>query len=115
MKHQDIANHYGLSRETVRRWPADKRLQAIADIKAGINPQLAALIGELAAACYKASMRVGDNVFFDYHTAPKNPEHGFFGIHYRKAGESELTYVVPNVTRLNCINVAGAISLVEAL
>ena len=115
MKHQDIANHYGLSRETVRRWSADKRLQAIADIKAGINPQLAALIGELATACYKATMRVGDNVLFDYFLCPTDMQFSWFNVHYRKKGDDQLTYVVESMTQMNCINVAGAISLVGAL
>jgi hypothetical protein len=115
MNNKHLAAHLGLSPNTTKKFSPEKRQQLIAEAQQGINPQLAQLIGELAVACYKASMRIKDNVLFDYHTAPTNPEYGFFGIHYRKTGESELTYVVPNATRLNCINVAGAISAVEAL
>jgi hypothetical protein len=115
MNNKQLAAHLGLSPNTTKKFSPEKRQQLIAEAQQGINPQLAQLIGELAVACYKATMRVGDNVLFDYWLCPTDMSFSWFNVHYRKKGDDQLTYVVESRTDLNCINVAGAISLVEAL
>ena len=112
---QQLATLHGVTLHAVKKWPLAKRQQLIAEAQQGINPQLAAIIGELAVACYKATMRVGDNVLFDYFLCPTDMSFSRFNVHYRKKGDDQLTYVVESMTDLNCINVAGAISKVEAL
>ena len=106
MKHKDLAAAYGLSIETVRRWPADKRLQAIADIKAGINPHITEAIAKLSAACYKAQARTGKGVKFDLWQANCAFEVFLF--------EPGMKMLVER-SDLNCINLAGALAIVEAL
>jgi len=115
MKHKDLAAAYGLSIETVRRWPAAKRAAAIADIEAGVQPQVAELVAELAKACYKASMYVKDNVLFDYYLCPEDAQFSRFTVHYREKGKADLTYVVDPFTPLTAINLSGAIAKVEEL
>jgi hypothetical protein len=115
MNNKQLAAHLGLSPNTTKKFSPEKRQQLIAEAQQGINPQLAALIGELAVACYKATMRVGDNVLFDYFLCPSDMQFSWFNVHYRKKGDDQLTYVVESRADLNCITVAGAISLVEAL
>jgi hypothetical protein len=115
MNNKQLAAYLGLSPHTTKKMSLAKRQQLITEAQQGINPHVAALIGDLATACYKASMRVGDNVLFDYFLCPSDMDFSWFCIHYRKKGDVQLTYVVESMTDLNCINVAGAISLVEAL
>ena len=112
MKHKDLAAAYGLSIETVRRWPAAKRAAAIADIEAGVQPAVADLVGELAKACYKASMHIKSAVCFDaYYGSSK----AWFNIHYNTGYGTPLTYLVDSGTELTAINLSGAIAKVEAL
>ena len=112
---QQLATLHGVTLHAVKKWPLAKRQQLITEAQQGINPQLAQLIGELAVACYKATMRLNSNVLFDYYLCPSDMQFSRFGVHYRKAGDDKLTYVVDGMTDLNCINLSGAISAVEAL
>ncbi len=52
MKHKEIAEYFGLSHETVRRWPAEKRRKAIVIMQSGAEPEIIKLIGEISQLCY---------------------------------------------------------------
>jgi hypothetical protein len=113
MKAKKLAEIYGVTIHTVRKWPLAKRQQLIAEAHHGINPQLAALIGELAIACYKASCRVGSSVVFDTYYGGN---YSSFSVHYRaKPEDKNLTFLTDCQTVLNCINLSGVISKVEDL
>jgi len=113
MNNKQLAAHLGLSPHTTKKMPLIKRQQLITEAQQGINPQLATLIGELAIACYKASCRIGSSVVFDTYYSR---EYSSFSVHYRaKPEDKNLTFLTDCQTVLNCINLSGVISKVEAL
>ena len=52
MKHKEIAEYFGLSPETVRRWSPEKRRKAIVIMQSGAEPQIIKLIGDISQLCY---------------------------------------------------------------
>jgi hypothetical protein len=113
MNNKQLAAHLGLSPNTTKKFSPEKRQQLITEAQQGINQQLAALIGELAIACYKASCRVGSSVVFDTYYGGN---YSSFSVHYRANKEDKnLTFLTDCQTVLNCINLSGVISKVEAL
>jgi hypothetical protein len=107
-----LAEHYGVSRSAVNKWPQDKRQQLTSDIEAGVQPSVHKLIGELASECYRASCYIGKHVNLDTYYAPTG---GHFCVSYQQAGDDKLTYLVEPFTAINAVNLSGAVSLVQEL
>jgi len=111
MKHKDLAAAYGLSIETVRRWPATKRAAAIADIEAGVVPPIADLVAELTKACYRASCYMKTSVSFTWYFG----EHkSWFNVFHNTGYGTPLVYIVDDAD-LTAINLSDAIAKVEEL
>jgi hypothetical protein len=109
---EQLANHYGITRSSVKAWSIQKRLSRIADIKAGVKPSVHRLIAELASECYRASCYIGKHVNLDTYYAPTG---GHFCVSYQQAGDDKLTYLVEPFTALNAVNLSGAIVKVQEL
>ena len=62
---KQIADAYGLSYHSVKKWSKAKRDEAIRNLQAGVNPIIAELVGELQRECYVASQHVGELVWLD--------------------------------------------------
>lgn len=60
----EIAKAHGISASAVKKWPLQKRKQAIADLSHGIDPIIAGLVAECAMEAYRASKRTGFVVNF---------------------------------------------------
>ena len=110
MKHKEIADKYGLSRETVRRWPLSKHQQAIRQLKAGVNPKIAELVAEVQRLCYVASFFVGRNVTFHCYV---DGDSGHFNI-WHSDGMDDLIYVQETVilTEQNLTSAIAALNLI---
>ena len=104
---QQIATAYGLTRSAIEKWPLEKRQQAIADLKAGVQPHIAELIGKLSIACYRASCHTGNQYVFEIYAKNK-----YFDVHWFD-GESCRTLV--EVNDLNTVKLSGALAKVEEL
>jgi triphosphoribosyl-dephospho-CoA synthetase len=109
MKHRELALHFGLSVETVRRWSPEKRQAAIRDINAGVKVHLLPLISELAALCYKAQIYTGNTVQFYVY-----PDGSTFSITMMDARDL-YEMIAPNCTPMNTATLSGAIAKVEEL
>lgn len=55
---KQIADAYGLSYHSVKKWPKSKRNEAIRNLQAGVNPIIDELVGELQRECYVAMCHV---------------------------------------------------------
>ena len=106
MKAKELAEIYGVTIHTVRKWPLAKRQQLITEAQQGINPHIAEAIAKLSVACYKAQARTGKGVKFDLWQANCAFEVFLF--------EPGMKILVER-SDLNCINLAGALAIVEAL
>ena len=106
MNNKQLAAHLGLSPNTTKKFSPEKRQQLITEAQQGINPHIATLIGELAIACYKAQARTGKGVKFDLWQA-----NCAFEVFLFEPGMS----ILVERSDLNCINLAGALAIVEAL
>jgi hypothetical protein len=112
MNNKQLAAHLGLSPNTTKKYPADKRQQLITDIKAGVKPSVHRLIAELASECYRAACYIGKHVNLDTYYAPTG---GHFCVSYQQAGDDKLTYLVEPFTAINAVNLSGAIVKVQEL
>lgn len=71
MSIKQIADAYGLSYHSVKKWSKSKRDEATLNLQAGVNPIIAELVGELQRECYVAmkhkddyiSLHVGFEIF----------------------------------------------------
>jgi hypothetical protein len=106
MKAKELAEIYGVTIHTVRKWPLAKRQQLITEAQQGINPHIAEAIAKLSVTCYKAQARTGKGVKFDLWQANCAFEVFLF--------EPGMKILVER-SDLNCINLAGALAIVEAL
>ena len=106
MNNKQLAAHLGLSPNTTKKFSPEKRQQLIAEAQQGINPHIADAIAKLAIACYKAQSRTGKGVKFDLWQANCAFEVFLF--------EPGMKILVER-SDLNCINLAGALAIVEAL
>ena len=106
MNNKQLAAHLGLSPNTTKKFSPEKRQQLIAEAQQGINPHIADAIAKLSVACYKAQARTGKGVKFDLWQANCAFEVFLF--------EPGMKLLVER-SDLNCINLAGALAIVEAL
>lgn len=61
MTNKKLAEAYGVTLSAVEKWTPEKREQAKRDIQAGVNPEVARLLGELQRECYVASRHLQVN------------------------------------------------------
>lgn len=59
---KQIADAYGLSYHSVKKWSKVKRDEAIRNLQAGVNPIIAELVGELQRECYVAQCHTSKDV-----------------------------------------------------
>lgn len=104
---QQIATAYGLTRSAIEKWPLEKRQQAIADLKAGVQPHIAELIGKLSIACYRASCHTGNRYDLDFTAESK-----FFNVYEFTKFECK---AFVDLSPVNTVNLAGALIKLEEL
>ncbi len=108
---QQLATLHGVTLHTVKKWSPEKRQRLIKEAQQGIIPQVAALIGELAVACYKAQARTGKCVKFElWHS-----NYAFEVLLFELSLVEPTSSMLVERSDLNCINLSGALALVEAL
>ena len=103
---QQLATLHGVTLHAVKKWSPEKRQQLIIEAQQGINPHIADAIAKLSVACYKAQARTGNGVKFDLWQA-----NCAFEVFLFEPGMS----ILVERSDLNCINLAGALAIVEAL
>ena len=110
---EQLAKHHGITLSSVKKWSIEKRLQRLADMKAGVQPHITDLISELAGACYRASCYVKTNVEFSpYYFQGKATS---FQVYYRKPGEDKNTWLIEPITECSTVWLCAAIAKVEGL
>lgn len=60
---KQIADAYGLSYHSVKKWSKEKRDEAIRNLQAGVNPIVAELVGELQRECYVAMCHTNEYTY----------------------------------------------------
>ena len=100
---KQIADAYGLSYHSVKKWNKAKRDEAIRNLQAGVNPIIAELVGELQRECYVASRYIENAVQFEFDSYDE------FNVHI-----VDETYIVQSAP-LNPYELQGAIVKVKEL
>ena len=109
---KQIAEAYGLSYHSVKKWSKSKRHEATRNLQAGVNPIIAELVGELQRECYVASCHTKLAITFEAFYGGSRP---MFSVYYIKPSDITLTYIAGCTTPLKPMELQAAIDKVRSL